>query len=56
MRLTSLIPALALAATFVLGASAHAQSMTFPTLDFPEPGTFCGPFQVCAPDVATRGN
>ena len=30
-----------------------AQDMTFPTTDFPQPGTFCGPLQLCQP-LTTR--
>ncbi len=44
----------ALAAT-ALSAPLAAQNIAFPSLTFPEPGTFCGPLQLCSPEV-TRGN
>ncbi|WP_224814115.1 hypothetical protein [Hasllibacter sp. MH4015] len=43
----------AIAAT-ALSAPLAAQSVSFPSTTFPEPGTFCGPFQLCQPEV-TRG-
>ncbi|MEX3016196.1 hypothetical protein [Gymnodinialimonas hymeniacidonis] len=46
-----------LAALIVLGfaAQASAQSVALPSVSFPEPGTFCGPFQLCQPDLVTQG-
>lgn len=35
----------------ILAAPALAQEVTFPTLTMPEPVTFCGPLQLCAPLV-----
>lgn len=34
-----------------------AQDVSFPTLSFPQPGTFCGPLTLCEPLVTrdTRG-
>lgn len=37
--------------TLALTASASAQDVLLPTLTFPQPGTFCGPLQLCTPDV-----
>lgn len=34
-----------------LAAPALAQGVTLPTLTFPQPGTFCGPLQLCEPLV-----
>ena len=34
-----------------LTAPALAQDVTLPTLTFPQPGTFCGPLQLCEPLV-----
>jgi hypothetical protein len=47
---------LALAALIAFGfaAQAPAQSLTFPSVSFPEPGTFCGPLQLCTPDLVTQ--
>lgn len=44
---------LAAVTTLVLVAPAMAQGVSFPTLTFPQPGTFCGPLQLCAP-LTTR--
>ncbi|MBF9045182.1 hypothetical protein HKCCE4037_17700 [Rhodobacterales bacterium HKCCE4037] len=46
-----------LAALITLGfaAQASAQSVTLPNVTFPEPGTFCGPLQLCQPDLVTQG-
>ena len=48
---------LAAVATAALTSPLAAQGVSFPSLDFPEAGTFCGPFQLCAPETtqdATR--
>ena len=50
MRPKSLILAAFTALTLTSGA-ALAQNFTLPNVTFPEPGTFCGPAQLCAPDV-----
>lgn len=44
---------LAVLAIASLAAPVAAQDISFPTLDFPQPGTFCGPLQLCQP-MATR--
>lgn len=48
---------IALAALIVIGiaAQASAQSVSLPSVTFPEPGTFCGPLQLCQPDLVTQG-
>lgn len=45
--------ALALALPALAASPAMAQGVPFPTLDFPQPGTFCGPLQLCQP-LTTR--
>ncbi len=47
-----------LAALLLLGfaAQATAQSVSMPSVSFPEPGTFCGPFQLCQPEVTQGTN
>lgn len=45
--------ALTAATTLVLATPTPAQDVSFPTLTFPQPGTFCGPLQLCPP-VTTR--
>ncbi|UWQ94900.1 hypothetical protein K3728_14545 [Rhodobacteraceae bacterium M385] len=42
---------IALMFPLTLAAPALAQEVTFPTLTMPEPGTFCGPLQLCTPLV-----
>ncbi|MBL4628313.1 MAG: hypothetical protein JKY00_09800 [Roseicyclus sp.] len=37
-----------------LSAPLAAQGILLPSVTFPEPGTFCGPLQLCVPE-ATRG-
>lgn len=44
----------ATATLIALSAPLAAQSVNLPTLTFPEPGTFCGPLQLCAPEVITQ--
>lgn len=34
-----------------LATPSMAQDIQMPTLTFPQPGTFCGPFQLCEPMV-----
>ncbi|MEJ6391276.1 hypothetical protein [Gymnodinialimonas ulvae] len=48
---------IALAALIALGLAAQAsgQSVNLPSISFPEPGTFCGPMQLCQPDLVTQG-
>lgn len=43
----------ALVLMLTLAGPAAAQDIIFPTGDFPQPGTFCGPFQLCQP-LTTR--
>lgn len=45
---------LATATLIALAAPLAAQGVSFPTVTFPEPGTFCGPLQLCEP-LVTRG-
>lgn len=45
--------ALAAVTTIALATSASAQGVSFPTPTFPQPGTFCGPLQLCEP-LTTR--
>lgn len=49
--LLSLVLATALAVP--LAAPVAAQGIAFPTTDFPQPGTFCGPLRLCQP-LTTR--
>ena len=48
---------IALAALIALGLTtqAFALNVNLPSVTFPEPGTFCGPMQVCQPDLVTQG-
>lgn len=39
-----------------LASPLAAQGMTFPTFDFPAPGTFCGPLQLCQPEATRDDN
>ncbi len=50
------MPRLLLAAltALTLAGPLAAQDMTFPSGNFPQPGTFCGAFQLCQP-LVTRG-
>ena len=48
---------LILAATLSFGAlaaPATAQGVSLPSLDFPAPGTFCAPLQLCPAPLVTR--
>lgn len=36
--------------TIALTSAASAQGVSFPTLTFPQPDTFCGPLQLCPPE------
>ena len=42
---------LAALTTLALAAPAVAQDISFPVFTPPEPGTFCGPLQLCEPLV-----
>lgn len=39
--------------TVVLTGPSIAQDVSLPTFTFPQPGTFCGPLQLCEP-LTTR--
>ncbi len=51
MRSIHLLPALALGMALAAPIAAPAQTVTLPSLNFPETGTFCGLFTLCSPST-----
>ncbi|MGC1494603.1 MAG: hypothetical protein WA790_02250 [Sulfitobacter sp.] len=52
MRPRNIFPAIALGLALVAPVAAPAQTVSLPSLEFPEHGTFCGLFTLCTPAPA----